>query len=85
MLHVKVTVSLGARTVPIEDVSDTRVRTAFQGAARQVAEKLGKVVCPTHKRGPTDVRIHFDKTGAADLKYDSCCASLGETIGKALG
>ena len=85
MLQVKVTVSVGSRSVPVEDVTDTRIRTAFQGAARQVGEKLGKIVCATHKRGPTNVRIHFDKTGAADLKYDSCCASLGEMIGTALG
>ena len=85
MVHVKVTVAVGARTVPIEEVGDPRVRSALQGAARQVAEKLGKIHCPTHKRGPTDIRIHFDKSGAADLKYDSCCASLGEKVGQALG
>jgi hypothetical protein len=85
MAHVKVTVAVGARTVPIEEVFDPRVRTALQGAARQVAEKLAKIQCPTHKRGPTDIRIHFDRTGAADLKYDSCCATLGEKVGQALG
>jgi hypothetical protein len=85
MVHVKVTVAVGARTVPIEEVGDARVRTAFQGAARQVAETLAKVKCPTHKRGPTDIRIHFDRSGAADLKYDSCCAALGEKVGQALG
>jgi hypothetical protein len=84
MPQVKVTVAVGARTVPIEEVGDPRVRTALQGAARQVAAKLAKVECPTHKRGPADIRIHFDKTGAADLKYDSCCAVLGEKVGKAL-
>jgi hypothetical protein len=84
-MDVKVTVALGARTVKIEDVSDARVRTAFQGAAKQVAAKLADVTCPTHKRGATDVRIHFDRTGAADLKYDSCCSVLGEKIGQALG
>ncbi len=84
-VDVKVTVALGARTVKIEDVSDARVRTALQGAAKQVAEKLAGVTCPTHKRGASDVRIHFDRTGAVDLKYDSCCAVLGEKIGQALG
>jgi hypothetical protein len=82
---VKVTVSVGARTVPIEEVGDPRVRTALQGAARQVAEKLASVQCATHKRGPTDIRIHFDRSGAADLKYDSCCAAHGEKIGQVLG
>ncbi len=85
MAHVKVTVAVGARTVPIEEVGDLRVRSALQGAARQVAAKLAKVHCPTHNRGPTDVRIHFDRSGAADLKYDSCCAALGEKVGQALG
>jgi hypothetical protein len=85
MLHVKVTVAVGSRAVPLEEVSDTRVRTALQGAAKQVAEKLANVRCATHARGPTDIRIHFDKSGAADLKYDSCCAALGEKVGQALG
>ena len=85
MANVKVTVAVGSRTVPIEEVGDPRVRSALQGAARQVAAKLAKVQCPTHNRGPTDIRIHFDKSGAADLKYDSCCAVLGEKVGQALG
>jgi hypothetical protein len=85
MAHVKVTVAVGARAVPIEEVTDPRVRVALQGAAKQVAAKLGGVVCPTHKRGPADIRIHFDKSGAADLKYDSCCETLGEKVGQALG
>jgi len=84
-MDVKVTVAMGARTVKIEDVSDPRVRTALQGAARQVAAKLAGVTCPTHQRGPTDVRIHFDRSGAADLKYDSCCSTLGDKVGQALG
>jgi hypothetical protein len=85
MAAVKVTVAVGARTVALEDVTDSRIRVALQGAAKQVADKLSAVQCPTHRRGPTDVRIHFDKSGAADLKYDSCCAALGERVGKALG
>ena len=85
MAHVKVTVAVGSKTVPIDEVGDRRVRTALGDAARQVADKLAKVQCPTHKRGPTDIRIHFDKTGAADLKYDSCCAALGDKVGQALG
>jgi hypothetical protein len=84
-MDVKVTVALGARTVRIEDVSDARVRTAFQGAAKQVAAQLSGIKCPMHERAAANVRIHFDRNGAADLKYDSCCAQLGEMIGKALG
>jgi len=85
MPDVKVTVALGARTVALEKVTDSRIRTAFEGAAKQVSAKLAKVRCPTHGRGPTEIRIHFDKNGAADLKYDSCCEALGEHVGKALG
>ncbi len=84
-MSVKVTVAMGARTVALEDVTDSRIRVALQSAAKQVAETLAAVRCPTHRRGPTDIRIHFDKSGAADLKYDSCCAALGESVGKALG
>ena len=84
-MEVKVTVTVGRKTVPVEDVGDSRVRSALQTAARQVAAKLASVRCPTHDRGPKDVRIHFDKNGAADLKYDSCCPALGEKVGQALG
>jgi hypothetical protein len=85
MAPVKVTVAVGARRVPIEEVTDSRVRVALQGAAKQVADKLAAVRCPTHQRAPADIRIHFDKSGQADLKYDSCCATLGEKVGQALG
>jgi hypothetical protein len=85
MIDVKVTVAVGARTVSLDKVSDARIRTALQAAAKQVAAKLDAVRCPTHQRGPTDVRIHFDRNGAADLKYDSCCSSLSDKIGAALG
>ena len=85
MLPVKVTVAMGSRTVPLDKVTDSRIRTALEAAARDVAAKLGGVRCAEHKRGVLDVRIHFDKSGAADLQYDSCCAKLGELIGKALG
>jgi hypothetical protein len=85
MSAVKITVALGPRTVPIDQVSDSRIRTALQAAAKQVADAISKVTCPVHRRGATDIRIHFDKSGAADLKYDSCCAELGEKVGKALG
>jgi hypothetical protein len=84
MSPVKVTVAVGARVVPLDEVGDARIRAALQGAAKQVATKLARVRCPTHHRGPTDVRIHFDRAGGVDLKYDSCCASLGEKIGQAL-
>jgi hypothetical protein len=84
MAPVKVTVSVGARVLPVDEVADPRIRAALQGAAKQVAAKLAGVRCPTHQRGPIDVRIHFDRAGGVDLKYDSCCASLGEKVGQAL-
>ena len=50
-----------------------------------MAVKLESVTCPEHGKGPTNVRMHFDRTGAGDLKYDSCCEKLGQVVGKALG
>ena len=85
MISVHVTVAMGARNVPVEDVKDARIRSGLQAAAKQVATALTPIRCPTHAKGPTNVRVHFDKNGAADLKYDSCCAALGELVGKALG
>jgi hypothetical protein len=85
MVDVKVTAAVGTRTVRLEDISDSRVRAGLQSAVTQVATRLATVKCPTHKKGPTDVRIHFDRNGAADLKYDSCCPLLAEAIGRALG
>jgi hypothetical protein len=85
MIDVKVTAVMGTRTVKLEDITDPRVRAGLKGAADQVASKLATVKCTEHKRGPTDVRIHFDKSGGADLKYDSCCPALVEKIGQALG
>jgi hypothetical protein len=85
MVDVKVTAAVGSRTVKLEDINDPRVRAGLQGAATQVATLLAAVKCPTHHKGPTDVRIHFDRNGAADLKYDSCCPALAEKIGEALG
>lgn len=84
-MDVKVTVMVGARTMRIDEVRDARIRTALQATANQVGEKLGEVVCPIHNRNASDVRIHFDRTGAADLKYESCCAELGAKITAALG
>jgi hypothetical protein len=31
------------------------------------------------------VRVHFDQSGNADLRYDSCCEKLGATIGATIG
>ena len=85
MIAVHVTVAMGSRKDPLEQVNDSRIRSALEAAARDVASKIDRVRCAEHKRGALNVRLHFDKNGAADLQYDSCCAKLGELIGKALG
>ena len=53
-------------------------------AAKDVGTRLATVTCPTHGTGPTDVRLHFDASGAGDLKYQSCCKELGDAIAKLL-
>lgn len=82
MVPVRVTVMVGRKSVRLEDVRDPRVKTALQQAARDVGTRLAKVTCPTHAKGPSDVRLHFDAGGAGDLKYESCCRELAEAIGK---
>jgi hypothetical protein len=77
MLPVRVTVSVGRKVVALDDVRDARVATALRQAARDVGTRLA-----AHGKGPTDVRLHFDASGAGDLKYESCCEKLGETIAK---
>jgi hypothetical protein len=83
--HVTITVTVGSRTLPIEQVTDRRISSAFRAAGEDVGRKLDNILCPEHKKAATRVRIHFDARGAADLQYDSCCQKLGEAIGKALG
>jgi hypothetical protein len=81
----RITVTLGARTVPIDQVTDVRIATAFRAAGQDVGRKIDRVLCPVHNKAATNVRIHFDARGNADLQYDSCCEKLGQAIGKALG
>jgi hypothetical protein len=85
MIPVRITVSIGSRKVPLDEVADTRVKTAFRSAGADIARKLEPLVCPVHKKAATNVRVHFDARGGADLQYDSCCEKLGERIGAALG
>lgn len=84
-VKVAITVTMGRRTVPLEQVTDRRIASALESAGRQISGKLDKVKCPAHGSGPTNVRVHFDAKGAADLKYDSCCAELGQAVTRALG
>jgi len=85
MVHVKVTVAVGSRKVSADDVSDHRAAGMLKAAGRDVGAKLSGVKCAVHGSGPRNVRMHFDKNGVADLKYDSCCEALGKVVGEALG
>ena len=85
MLPIRITVTLGMRTVPIEEVADARIAGPMRTAAQDVARRLAAIRCPVHRKTATDVHVHFDQRGAADLRYESCCAKLGEQISKALG
>lgn len=82
MLPVRVTVAVGRKVVAIDEVRDARVQKALKDAARDVGTRLASAKCPEHGKGPTDVRLHFDASGAGDLKYESCCAKLGEAVSK---
>ncbi|MDB4944504.1 MAG: hypothetical protein JWP97_4038 [Labilithrix sp.] len=84
MLRVAVTVAVGRKTVPIDEVHNQKVVSALRQAARDVGMRLADVTCPTHAKGPTNVRLHFDAAGNGDLKYESCCAELGALVSKLL-
>jgi hypothetical protein len=82
MIPVRVTVAVGRKTMALEDVQNQKVVSALRQAARDVGVRLAQAKCPTHDQGPTNVRLHFDNSGAGDLKYESCCEKLGEQISK---
>jgi hypothetical protein len=85
MLPVRVTVAVGSKTVPLEEVTDPRISSALRSAAQTVGQKLAVIRCPVHHKTAVNVRIHFDQRGSADLQYDSCCEKLGKRVGEALG
>jgi hypothetical protein len=85
MSGVKVTVAVGARQVAVDEVKDRRIATAFAAAGKDIGDRLADIKCPAHGKSATNVRVHFDKRGNADLQYDSCCEALGAKIGQALG
>jgi hypothetical protein len=84
-VNVTVTVTMGAKTLPLERVTDARISTALRAAGQDIGRRLEAVRCPEHQKTASNIRVHFDAKGNADLKYDSCCAALGTLIGKALG
>ena len=85
MLHVDITVSVGRRRVPVDELSDGRVASALRKAGKDIARRLETIRCPVHSEIATDVRVHFDERGGADLRYSSCCQELGAKIGSNLG
>ena len=85
MPPVRITVTVGSRTLPIDQVTDRRIASAFRAAGEDVGRRLETILCPVHEKAATNVRVHFDARGAADLQYDSCCEKLGEEVGRALG
>jgi hypothetical protein len=85
MLPVRITVDVRRRAVPVEELADRRLASALAAAAADVVSRLSPMRCPVHAQSPTNVRIHFDERGNADLRYDSCCAKLGERIRALLG
>jgi hypothetical protein len=84
-MQVRVTVSVGRRKLAVEDVTDKRIAGPLSQTARQVAAKLERIRCPVHGQQATNVRLHFDPRGNADLQYDSCCEELGKEVRAALG
>jgi hypothetical protein len=85
MLHVDITVGVGARRVSVDELADTRVASALRTAGQDIARRLDGISCPVHKKKAERVRVHFDQRGNADLQYDSCCEKLGAQIGAKLG
>jgi hypothetical protein len=84
-MPVRITVTLGARTMPVDQLKDVRLATALRGAGQDIGRKVEAILCPVHNKPATNIRIHFDQRGAADLQYESCCEALGKRIGEALG
>jgi hypothetical protein len=85
MLPVDVTVSIGSRRVPVDELADVRLSTALRNAGQDIARRLDGILCPVHRKKATRIRVHFDQRGGADLQYDSCCERLGARIGESLG
>jgi hypothetical protein len=85
MLPVRVTVAVEGRAVSVEDLADLRLASTLRSAGQDVARRLAAIHCPVHRETASNVRVHFDARGSADLRYESCCEKLGERIRAALG
>jgi hypothetical protein len=84
MLPVRVTVAVAGRAVSVDDLADARLASALRSAAEDIARRLAGIHCPEHRKTASNVRVHFDAQGSADLQYESCCEKLGKRIGAAL-
>ncbi|HZU82290.1 MAG TPA: hypothetical protein VE987_05215 [Polyangiaceae bacterium] len=84
MLPVRVTVDVGGRPVPVEELADARLAAALRNVGQDVGRRLAGIDCPVHRKPATNVRVHFDARGNADLKYESCCERLGRRIGETM-
>jgi hypothetical protein len=85
MTAVRITVSVGARAISIDELADARLASALRSAGEDVAHRLHTIRCPVHGKTAINVRVHFDERGGADLQYDSCCDRLGKSVGEVLG
>ena len=85
MLPVKVTILVQGKEVAASQVKDKSVAAALTQMGGEISRKLDKVRCPVHGKAPTEVRVQVGTDGNADLKYESCCAKLKDTVGRALG
>jgi hypothetical protein len=84
MLPVQITVAVGSRTVPVDELSSGRLSSALRTAGEDIARRLAAIRCPVHHVTAHNVRVHFDARGNADLKYESCCEGLGHRVGEVL-
>jgi hypothetical protein len=85
MLPVDITVSVGSRRVSVDELADRRLSSALRAAGQDIGRRLAAIRCPVHDKTAALVRVHFDQSGNADLRYDSCCEKLGATIGATIG
>lgn len=85
MISVSVTLDVRGKKVPANEVKDANVADGLRKIGQQVGAALAKVTCPEHQKSATNVRVHVDASGNADLAYDACCDKMRELVGQALG
>jgi hypothetical protein len=85
MASPRITVMVGGRRVPVDGLADARLASALRNAGQEVARRLATIECPVHGKTASDVRVHFDTQGGANVQYESCCQRLGNRIATELG